>query len=172
MLSAQLGRDAEAQAVLDDMVARVGAGGHPVTDDFIWSNGMVMLAEAATTIGHRPAAAVLYDALEPYRDQQALSADVLCWGPISRYMGRLACTLGRYDEAKAHLDHARALCRRFDEWLWFGHVGCDLAELLLARRGKGDRATAHRLLDRALGPVPVLSPRAEARAWELRSRAA
>jgi DNA-binding SARP family transcriptional activator/tetratricopeptide (TPR) repeat protein len=172
MLSAQLGRDAEAQAVLDDMVARVGAGGHPVTDDFIWSNGMVMLAEAATTIGHRPAAAVLYDALEPYRDQQALSADVLCWGPISRYMGRLACTLGRYDEAKAHLDHARALCRRFDEWLWFGHVGCDLAELLLARRGKGDRATAHRLLDRTLGPVPVLSPRAEARVWELRSRAA
>jgi len=83
-------------------------------DDFAWiprdGDWMVVTALAADLAyalqdGRR--AAILYELLEPFADTNVVvGLGAVCLGATSRYLGRLALTLGRRQEAVAHLRHA------------------------------------------------------------------
>ncbi|MGP0029835.1 MAG: BTAD domain-containing putative transcriptional regulator, partial [Acidimicrobiales bacterium] len=59
----QSGREEEAMALLEDAAARRFAD---MSEDFMWSFGLVAYAEAAIQLGHAESAALLYEKLEPF----------------------------------------------------------------------------------------------------------
>ena len=80
---------------------------------------MCLLAEAVADLGDPAAAAHLHARLEPCADQFAvLARGAGCYSSTELYLGRLAATLGRLDEAEARLRRAVAAndaagCRSF-----------------------------------------------------------
>ena len=65
------------------------------------------LAEAAATLGDREAAAGLHARLAPHaRLFPVVARAVACYGSAEYYLGRLAATLGRHDEAERRLQAA------------------------------------------------------------------
>jgi DNA-binding SARP family transcriptional activator len=69
-----------------------------------------LLAEVAGDLGDATAAAYLHERLEPYADLFAVIArGAGCYCSTELYLGRLAATLGRLDEAEARLRRAVAV---------------------------------------------------------------
>ena len=63
-------------------------------------------------------------------------------GAVSRYLGLLAKTIGRLDDAELHLSDAVALNERMGAKPWAAHSRFDLADVLLERDAPGDRERA------------------------------
>jgi hypothetical protein len=72
-----------------------------------------------------------------------------CFGSAARYVGLLAWTLGRRDEAEQALRHAVSENESAGAALFAAHARCDLARLLLGRRARGAREEALALLGQA-----------------------
>ena len=68
------------------------------------------LAIACSALGDQPRAARLYELLLPYADRNVLMARLPLGtlGSASHYLGLLAVTMGRRDDAVAHLQAAMA----------------------------------------------------------------
>jgi hypothetical protein len=66
--------------------------------------------------------------------------------PFARHLGLLAETLGRYDDAVAHLEDAEARASGAGMRAHLARVWYELARALLARRGAGDLQRAARLV--------------------------
>jgi hypothetical protein len=81
---------------------------------------------------------------------------LVCLGSVARYLGRLAATLGRLDEADAHFAVAAAAHTRIGAPAWLVHTQLDWADLLLTRQGPGDVQMAVKLLDQALATARKL----------------
>ena len=72
-------------------------------------HAVCILADAAAQVGDRDAAASAYAVLEPHASLFPLIARaVACLGSNEYYVGRLAATLGRHDEAETRLRRAVA----------------------------------------------------------------
>ena len=56
-----------------------------------------------------------------------------CWGSVRRFLGLLAATAGRPDEARAHFEAALARHQELDAPGLVARTRCDLGELLLAQ---------------------------------------
>jgi len=96
-------------------------------------------------------AATLYQLLLPYAERTVVIGNaVACYGAMSHYLGAFATTMGRWDTAAQHFEHALAMNARMDARPWLAHPQYAYATMLLARNqpGDGDKATA--LLDAAL----------------------
>ena len=65
----------------------------------------------------------------------------MCYGAASRYLGMLAATLGEFDKAEAHFEHALEMNERMGARPWLAHTKAEYA-LLLRRRGGGAIANA------------------------------
>lgn len=128
--------------------------GFPVNNDFLLSGSL--MAEVAAACGDQRSAEALYDILLPY---SALNVDTfeLSTGAVARYLGLLAATLNRPDDAERHFDEAIALNARIGAAPWLAHAQCDLAGLLLTRLGRGDRERAATLLDQARATASKLA---------------
>ena len=87
---------------------------------------MTGAADLCATLDERSLAAPLYELLAPCADVMAVQI-----GPVGRAVGRLALTLGRRDEAEAHLRAAVALCERMDARAFGAIARYDLGRLLL-----------------------------------------
>ena len=89
------------------------------------------------------------------------------YGSAARFLGMLATTCGRWDDAEAHFQHAIAQNTRLASPPLVAHTTCDLARMLTLRRAPGDLEHARALLTTvgkdadALGLV-ALSRKAEA----------
>jgi hypothetical protein len=75
---------------------------------FDWWMVTLPSALAAARLGHRPAAAVLYDALLPYADRNGVVGQIAFLGCVEHHLGELAVALGRQDEGVGHLRRALA----------------------------------------------------------------
>src|SRR5262249_52997057 len=81
--------------------------------DFGWLAAMVMLADVCAFLGDRQYAAALHERLLPLARRNAtLAVGVYCWGAVAHYLGRLAATLGRGDDAVRHFEDALVLNAR------------------------------------------------------------
>ena len=134
-----------------------------------WPINLVHLAETAIALEDRRQSEIIYELLAPYPNQNAVAASGTAanYGSISRYLGLLAASFGRLDDAVAHYESAIAMNERQGSLPYLAYAQCELAETLVQRGGPGDRARAQPLLVRSLEAatrmgMPPLAERAGA----------
>jgi uncharacterized protein HemY len=62
----------------------------------------------------------------------------VCYGAASRYLGMLAATLGEFDRAEAHFEHALDMNARMGARPWLAHTK---AEYALLSGGAAEKAS-------------------------------
>jgi tetratricopeptide (TPR) repeat protein len=111
--------------------------------DALWMACMTYLTDVCTFLGDRARAATLYQLLLPYVGRNVVVGNATaCYGALSRYLGALATTLGRWDEAAQHFEDALAMNARMDARPWLAHTQYQYATMLLARDQSGDPSTS------------------------------
>jgi DNA-binding SARP family transcriptional activator len=145
-LEAQLGNTSQARRELEPLV-KDGCARLPF--DLEWLYGMSHLAETAAAVGDAESAAVLYRLLVPWKALNTADVPEGMRGSTSRYLGLLAVTMRRLDEAKQHFDDALAMNERMGARPWHAHTQADYARMLIARAARGDAERARALLDQA-----------------------
>jgi len=98
-MAAELGHEAESRQAFAALATDDFAG-VPFEDQWLVSVGF--LAETASSLGDPKSAAVLHRLLLPYADRVAVGYPEICIGSVSHYLGILATTLGRQDDAERH----------------------------------------------------------------------
>ena len=78
---------------------------------------------------------------------------------MDRLLGILAQTMGNLDQAAAHFEDARALCRKAGCQPELAWTCCDYAYVIRERDREGDRAKAMSLLDESLAIATALGMR-------------
>jgi DNA-binding SARP family transcriptional activator len=137
----ELARDALAQLARDDLADLHGGSE--------WFLGAAVLAEVCALLGDAARAARLYGALAPYADCNVFAHPEVSLGSASRYLGLLAATMSRWDDAGGHFEHAIAMNTRMGSPPYVAHAQDDYARALLACGRTGDRERALELMARA-----------------------
>lgn len=143
-----LGRDAEARAVFEDLAQDEFRA---LYRDCQWLLGISLASEACARLGDAPMAATLYEQLAPFAGRHAVGNPEGSVGAVDRYLGLLAATFGRLDLAERHLTEAVAFNERMGARPWSAHSQHDLAQVLMRRDAPGDRDRAEELDRSALG---------------------
>jgi hypothetical protein len=95
-------------------------------------------------------ASILYELLLPYAQRAALGMPEICVGSVARYLGLLAATMSRWDEAEHHFEHAVEVNGRTGARPWLAYTLEDYARLLRRLNRPGDDERAQELVDRVL----------------------
>jgi DNA-binding SARP family transcriptional activator/tetratricopeptide (TPR) repeat protein len=141
MLLHETGRTGEARAEFE-VLARDRFGWIPRDGD--WMVVTALAADLAHAFDDVERAAVLYELLEPFAATNVvIGIGAVCLGATSRYLGRLALTLGRREESVVHLRQAVAANASLQAVVELAHSRVDLARAL----GRGPEAVA--LLEQA-----------------------
>ena len=146
-VNARLGRDREAEAVVDELTR------HDLSDwhlDEEWLFSICVLAESCVLLGDRRRAGSLYDILLPYRSLNAIAIAEVALDSVSRMLGILATLLGHLDDATGHFEEALAMNGRMGARPWVAHTEHEYALMLIQRGGPGDRKRARDLLAKAI----------------------
>lgn len=164
---AELGRLVAARQEVDGIAAK---GFDALPRNLTWISSMSFLAEACARLGDAARAAEIYPLLEPLADCNVLLVPVAPFGAASYFLGLLATTVGRYDDAERHYEHAL----RKNDWMGtrqiLARTQTAYAAMLLERGGAGDRGRAIELLAAAERIAEELSLRiVVARIGELRA---
>jgi tetratricopeptide (TPR) repeat protein len=159
----ECGRAREARAELELLAATDFAD---IPRDLDWMPALALLAETAAGLGDRGRAAVLYEQLLPYAGVNVvIGLGVVCLGSVSRFLGKLAATLERRDQAAAHFEHALDANAALRAPVWVAHTQLDYAALLRS----GPRA--RELVDAAAVTAEELRlPAVARRVGQLRAR--
>jgi tetratricopeptide (TPR) repeat protein len=143
VLHTEAGRQAKARHAFEALA----------TDDFAelpsrqeWFFGAGLLAEVCAVLGDGRRAAALYQLLQPYAGCNQLNYVEVCAGSTSRYLGLLATTMSRWQDAERHFEAAIEMDRRTGARPWLAHTQEDYARMLLSRSASGDREKALQLL--------------------------
>jgi uncharacterized protein HemY len=115
-----------------------------------WLYGMSLLAETSTLLDDTDSAAVMYGLLLPWATFNVADHPEGIRGSASRYLGLLATTTKRWQDAELHFEDALAMNQKMGARPWLAQTQEDYARLLLARGSPGDRERAQELLDQAL----------------------
>jgi DNA-binding SARP family transcriptional activator len=142
-LASELGYADEAHETLQALAAD-GFNSLPFDEEWLVSLGL--LAETATTLGDFERAADLYQRLLPYGDRVAVCYTEASIGSVARYLGLLAATLGRLDDAERHFRAALEVNQRIGARPWLARTQEDYARMLIARATAGDHDNALQLL--------------------------
>jgi len=118
--------------------------------DSTWLVGITNVAVTCAYLGDTARASILSGLLEPYADQLPVSALGMPGGAVHYYLGLLAATLDRYDEAEARFRAAAEMHARIGAPTWLARTELEWAHLLLRRAEPRDRSQARLLLGRAL----------------------
>jgi class 3 adenylate cyclase len=154
---AQIGREAEARVELDRLATdEFGA----LPGDANWMTAIALLAETAALVGDGARAAQLHERLAPFSGLIVVAGRAAAaYGPVDRYLGLLAGTLGRRREALERFDSALELSRRMGDRPLSATITCDRAALLLDRDRTGDRERALAMLGESLEAAQELGMR-------------
>jgi eukaryotic-like serine/threonine-protein kinase len=136
-LQAKLGRRDDAEEELkelgrDDFSA--------LNFDLEWLLAMSLLAETAWILGDAESAATQYRLLAPWKRLNVADTPEAIRGSVSRYLGLLAVTIERRDEAASHFEHAVEANERMGLLPWLAHTKSDYARMLI-ERGEAKRAS-------------------------------
>jgi tetratricopeptide (TPR) repeat protein len=162
---AELGHVEAARQELDSLATDELVGlTHPLSANSL-------LAAACASIGDARRAALLYDRLLPYAGRNVAVAPALCMGAVGRYLGLLASTMERWEDAQAHFEDALQLNTAMGAHPWLAFTQHDYATMLLRRDGRGDRERAVALVGSALATAEALGMEGlRAKAAALQSR--
>jgi class 3 adenylate cyclase/tetratricopeptide (TPR) repeat protein len=155
----ELGRHDQARALLDatDLDA--------VPQDFLLAATLAYYAEACAALGVAEMAAELYARLDPFRGQ-CITNGVGVLGAVSHFLGRLAATAGRHDDADRDFAEAAELHRRLEAPVMLARTQMAWATALLAGGRPEDAERAGRLLASALAAARAHGAWGVARAAE------
>jgi tetratricopeptide (TPR) repeat protein len=107
LIYSELGRTEEARAEFEHLAQYNFAD---LPRDALWMACLTYLVDVCTFLGDTARAATLYQLLLPYAGRTVvIGAAAACYGAMSRYLGALATTLGRWDEAVQHFEDALAM---------------------------------------------------------------
>ena len=123
-----------------------------------WLLLSTLLADVSAGLGDTDSAAVLYGRLRPYEGQLAIRPPGGT-GSIDRHLGRLATTLGEFDDAERHFERATAIYTKLAAPGWLARTQFGSADLLLRRGRPNDRRKAVELLGEATATARLLGLR-------------
>ncbi|HXW21477.1 MAG TPA: hypothetical protein VEK14_01050, partial [Rhodomicrobium sp.] len=149
-----LGRKAEANLEFERIVADDFA---QAPRDETWLVWMVMLAEICAYLADVRYAPRLYELLAPYAARNVVLELNACYGAVSRYLGLLATTMRRFDEANTQFTRALELNQRMGARPFVARTQCEYAAMLLLRDQAGDREKAAKLLEAAVATASALA---------------
>jgi hypothetical protein len=149
LADAYLGRHTEARSAIERLS----------TDNFAFLEGdsanrpaqLAVLAEAVYVLDDPTHAVWLYEQLTPLANRCLVGCiGFLCLGSVSRYLGLLATTRGRWDDAQRHFADAVSHNERIGARPFAAHSRHAWADMLTRRDAPGDRERALELNARAL----------------------
>ena len=143
-LYAEIGRERDARAVLEDLLSRDLEHEHV---DAEWLFSMNLLADPSASLASDEGVEKLYSLLLPYENRYGAAPVEATFGSVGRALGALATRLGRFDDAERHFELGLEVERRMRARPWIAHSRHDLAAMLLQR---GDRERAREPLPEAL----------------------
>jgi hypothetical protein len=135
----------EVRKLLDTEVAN----DFPMFADSTWLVVHLLWAGAAARTGHRPASTALYERLLPWHDQFG-TTHTSVYGGVAHYLGLLAHTLDRHNEADQWFGQALALHEAMEAPFFVAMTQTAWAELLADRNKPGDTRRASDLLATAV----------------------
>lgn len=147
-LYADLGREADARRVFEDLAADNFVALLPRDNE--WLVSATTLADVCAFLGDSERARALYDMLLPVGRMNVVGWPELARGSPARSLAVLAATMDRYDEAEEHFRAALAANARMGARPWLACTQYEYGRLLLARDQPGDRDAALELLAQAL----------------------
>jgi class 3 adenylate cyclase len=138
LLYLEVGRDDEARAALEELAAD---GFAALPRDANWVVALANLSEVAHRLGDGVRAAALYEEMLPFAHRNVVvGGGWVCWGSTSRYLGMLATTLERYDDAERHFAVALQMNELLKARPMVALTRFELA-LMLAARGRPEDLT-------------------------------
>ncbi|HEX5618985.1 MAG TPA: AAA family ATPase [Solirubrobacteraceae bacterium] len=141
LLLVELGRLDEARTEFETLAA------DELPRDANWLIGVTLLAEVCGALGDGERAEGLYALLEPYAGRNVVvGRAATCNGAASRLLGILATAMREWERAEGHFISALAMHERMGAKPWVARTQLAYAEMLLARRQRGDKARARELL--------------------------
>ena len=147
-------RHTEARGLIEGLEA------HDFTDlprDAYWILSLAQLAEASWILGESRHAGRLDELLRAYGARHVLGGPQAVYhGAVTHYLGLLATTLGRWDEAGAHFEDALAAHARIEAFPFVARTQYAYADMLIRRGEAGDQERALELIGQALGTAEVL----------------
>ena len=153
LVCAELGRKDEAAEQLD---ALAGSEFEDLPRDTSWPVCMTLLTPVCVALGDGKRAAMLHRLLLPFANRVVVVGPppAGCYGPAAQYLGMLAATMGRPDEAAADFLLALQLAASMRAPAFVAHAQCEYGGLLAgteATRGEGVE-----LLDEAAAAAETL----------------
>jgi tetratricopeptide (TPR) repeat protein len=138
----ELGREDRVRAAFE----RLAAEGFPLYLEMQWLFGMSLLPEVCRYLDDPEGASAVYDWLQPFGRLNATLPPELCRGSVSRGLGILAATMGRWSAAVEHFEVALRMNAGMGARPWLAHAQYDYARALLRRGERGDLGQAAELL--------------------------
>jgi tetratricopeptide (TPR) repeat protein len=118
--------------------------------DTTWLLTLTMLTQAAAALRDAPRSKLLYDLFAPYDSRTIVAGPaIVCLGSAARYLGILAATTGRREDAARHFADAIEMNERMGARPYLAHSLREYGELLATSDSADDRARAAELLARA-----------------------
>jgi len=111
-----------------------------------WLPTLALLAELCALIGDVERARSLYELLVPFEGRNVVSIGAAYLGPLARYLGLLAMTIGADERALGHLETARSAAARMGARPVAVLTALDAAEVLTRRDSAGDAERAAALV--------------------------
>ena len=148
LLYSELCLEPEARDIFEQLAADDFAG---IPRDAMWASCIAYLIEVCAFLRDAQRAATLYRLLLPYAQRHIVAGGyIACFGSASRYLGLLATTMGRWEEATAHFEDALAMNTRGAK-PWLAHTQYAYAQMLLTRCSAANRyAQEHTDRDKAV----------------------
>ena len=147
VLAVDRGDIATAQA---ELAAMIDGADVDISFDGDWLAGMTFLALACVESRDAERAAVLYEALEPYRGRIAVAgAGAACIGPVSHFLGLLAWVAGDREGALELLEEAAGQSRAAGSEPWLARANMRLGMILAELGGDAEAARSEQLLGEA-----------------------
>ena len=109
------------------------AGVGAIPRDAMWLITVSLLSEGAAAVGEPAPARELLDVLAPFAGRNVISPVSGYRGPVDRYLGLLAASLGDEEDAESHLRSALATAQRQHAKPMQALIALDLARALLGR---------------------------------------
>jgi tRNA A-37 threonylcarbamoyl transferase component Bud32/tetratricopeptide (TPR) repeat protein len=144
LMYAELGLHDKAQALFEQLAANEFKD---IPQDGVWAASITFLAEVCASLGDRDRAEVLYRLLSPYAGYAVIASEWACFGAASRFLGQLAATTGRWQDADLHFTEALEMNTRMGARPCLAHTQFQYARMLLGRSAPGDAERARTLLD-------------------------
>jgi predicted ATPase/DNA-binding SARP family transcriptional activator len=138
--------------------------------DTFWLLSITRFGTVASLLDDHSRSRRAYELLLPHANICLVLPAVGCEGSMSRPLGMLATTLGRYDDAELHFERALEMNTTIRSPLWTAHTQYEYARMLRLRGRPRDHSRAHTLLAAATATADelglhALSRRASADAY-------